>query len=405
MLYIGADMTRAEKKGFRTVEETDMEDYKQKIREHRMKILKRSVLSVLILALIFTGIGLFMALRQYNDFDIRSSVERADTAATKFEEFNGNILKYSNDGALYTDHDNEMIWNQTFEMAEPTIDMCEGYLVIYDKQGTQIYIMTVSGMAGNIETSMPIQQVSVANQGTIAVLMDNHSTGQLALYDKNGTELANGAIHGEKGGYPVAIALSNDAIKLAVSMLDINDGNIKTTLAFYNFGSVGENEIDHIVSANSFSDMVIPELDFVSSDKLVAFGDSEIIVFEGTQKPKMTTEIPLSGEAKSIFHNEKYVGVVYNNNKETVSHLLCIYDMKGNVVMEQEFTMEYTNIEFVADNEVCILNSSSCDIYTTRGIYKFHYDFDEDLYKVISTSGGLNYTFIQSGVTEKVRLK
>ena len=405
MLYIGADMTRAEKKGFRTVEESDMEDYKQKIREHRVKIFKRCVLTVLILTLIFIGIGLYMALRQYDDFDIRSRVERADTAATKFEEFNGNILKYSNDGALYTDHNNEMIWNQTFEMAEPTIDMCEGYLVIYDKQGTQVYIMTVNGLVGNIETNMPIQQVSVANQGTIAVLMDNHSIGQLALYDKNGTELANGAIHGEKGGYPVAIALSNDAIKLAVSMLDINDGSIKTTLAFYNFGSVGENEIDHIVSANSFSDMVIPELDFVSSDRLVAFGDSQVIVFEGTQKPKMTTQIPLSGEAKSIFHNEKYVGVVYNNSKETVSHLLCIYDTKGNVVLEQEFAMEYTNVGFIAENEICISNSSSCDIYTTRGIYKFHYDFDEDLYKVISTSGGLNYTFIRSGVTEKVRLK
>ncbi len=70
---------------------------------------------------------------------------------------------------------------------------------------------------------------------------------------------------------------------------------------FYNFGSVGENEIDRIVSANSFSDMVIPQLDFVSDDRMVAYGDSEIAIFEGTQKPKLTQEIPLTGEAKSIF--------------------------------------------------------------------------------------------------------
>lgn len=405
MLYIGADITMAEKRGFRTVEEADMEDYKQKIREHRIKLFKRSVLTIFILALVLTGIGLYMALRQYNDYDIRSSVERTDTAATRFEEFNGNILKFSNDGAFYTDHNNEMIWNQTFEMTEPTIDICEGYLVIYDKRGTQIYIMTAAGMAGNIETTLPIQQVSIANQGTVAVLMDNHSAGQLALYDKNGKELANGAIHGEKGGYPIAIALSNDAIKLAVSMLDINAGSIKTTLAFYNFGSVGENEIDHIVSANSFADMIIPELDFVSSDRLVAFGDSELLVFEGTQKPKLTTQVSLAEEARSIFHNEKYVGVVYNNTQEKVSYLLCVYDMKGSVIMEKEFALEYTSIEFVAEKEVCISNSNSCDIYTTQGIYKFHYDFDEDLYKVIATGSGLNYTFIRSGVTEKVRLK
>ena len=37
---------------------------------------------------------------------------------------------------------------------------------------------------------------------------------------------------------------------------------------------------------------------------------------------------------------------------------------------------------------------SSCDIYTVRGIYKFHYDFDEELYKVISGGTGLNYTII-----------
>ena len=28
---------------------------------------------------------------------------------------------------------------------KPTIDMCEDYLVIYDKKGTQIYIMTYAG--------------------------------------------------------------------------------------------------------------------------------------------------------------------------------------------------------------------------------------------------------------------
>ena len=61
-------------------------------------------------------------------------MERSDTAATIFEEFQGNILKYSNDGALYTDTYNERIWNQTYEMAKPTIDMCEDYLPYMTKR-------------------------------------------------------------------------------------------------------------------------------------------------------------------------------------------------------------------------------------------------------------------------------
>lgn len=398
-------MTKAEKKGFRTVPETDMEDYKQKLREHRLKVFRRTTITILTLVLLLAGLGLYMSLRQYEDFDVRTSAERADTPATVFEEFCGNILKYSNDGAFYTDHNNEMIWNQTYEMSYPTIDICEGYLVIYDKTGTQIYILTVNGLVGKIETTMPIQQVSVANQGTVAVLMDNHSTGQLALYDKAGTELANGAIHGEKGGYPIAIALSNDAIKLAVSMLDINDGNVKTTVAFYNFGSVGENEIDHIVAANSFADAVIPELDFVSSDCLVAFGDSEIAIFEGTQKPKLVTEIPFSQEIKSVFHNEKYVGIVYNNMENAELQRVTLYDLKGVAVVEKDFDLEYTNVELMSNNEICVYNATSCDLYTVRGIHKFHYDFETELYKVLPGNSGLNYTFILNDATEQVRLK
>lgn len=398
-------MTEQDKKRFKTVPAMDMDDYKRKLRVHRLKILKRTLIITLVVFLITAGLCLFMALRHYEDFDITSTVERADTQATIFEEFRGNILKYSNDGALYTDSANERIWNQTYEMAMPSIDMCENYLAIYDKKGTQIYIMTPEGPVSQIETTMSIEQVSIAAQGTVAVLMGDQSNSYLALYDKNGNELANGAIYGEDGGYPVAIALSYDAIKLGVSMLDINDGNVKTTIAFYNFGSVGENEIDRIVSANSFSDMVIPQIEFVSADRMIAYGDSEIVIFEGTQKPKMTKEIPLTGEAKSVFNNDKYVGIVYSNNDENLTHHVAVYDMRGFMVMEKDFSMEYTKIGFLSNNEVCITNEHSCDIYTVRGIYKFHYDFDKELYKIISSGSGLNYTVILEDTTDKVRLK
>lgn len=398
-------MAQQDKKNFKTVPAMDMDDYKQKLREHRLSVVRRTVIITLIILILLAGLGLFMALRHYESFDIISSVDRSDTAAAIFDEFQGNILKYSNDGALYFDADNERIWNQTYEMANPTIDICDNYLAIYDKKGTDIYILTPEGLTSHVETTMTIEQVSIAAQGTVAVLMQNQSTAYLVLYDKNGTELVNGAIYGEDGGYPIAIALSDDAIKLAVSMLDINDGNVKTTVAFYNFGSVGENEIDRIVAANSFSDMVIPKMDFVSKDRMVAYGDSEIIIFEGTQKPKVTQEIPLQGEAKSIFNNNKYVGVVYSNNDETLTHHVTVYDMRGSAVMDKDFDTEYTKIGFLSNNEVCIMNDYSCDIYTVRGIYKFHYDFDDKIQEIIAGGTGLNYTLVLDGITERVRLK
>lgn len=398
-------MADKNKRGFRTVNDADMEEYKQKIRQHRLKLLRYGAIIAGVFLVIAAGIGLYMAFRQYTAYDIRSSVARSDTEATQFLEFQGNILKYSNDGAFYTDTENELIWNQTYEMSEPKVDMCEEYLTIYDKKGTQIYILTSSELQGSIETTMPIDQVCVAAQGTVAVLMRKGDTAYLELYDKEGKKLARGEIHGEKGGYPIAIALSHDALKLGVSMLDIADGKVKSTVAFYNYGSVGQNEIDNCVGVTTYEDMVIPELEFTSNDRMVAFGDTKLLVFEGTQKPQQKAEIVLEQQARSIFHNENYIGVVTDNEDEAAAHHLRVYRVNGDMVMEKNFGMEYDSIEFLSNDEICMRTENICDLYTLRGVYKFHYEFDRELYQVIPGDAGLNYTFVLKDATERVRLK
>lgn len=392
------------KNGFRTVE-MDMEEYEEKLQEHRKKIAKRIAFAVVAALLLFAGTTFYFSLKSYDDYEVRASVERSDTQAAVYYEFQGNILKYSNDGVFYTDLQNEAIWSQAFEMAQPTVDTCGKYLVLYDKGGNQIYILTSEGVQGNIETTMAIRQVCVAGQGTVAVLMEEDSTAYLRLYDKKGSDLASGEIHGEKGGYPIALGLSADAKKMAVSMIDINDGDIKTTIAFYNFGSVGQNEIDNCVGSYSYSGVVFPELEFVSDECMLAFGSNEIVVFEGTQKPQVAQEIFPEKEVKSVFYNDTYFGIVTSNDDEEVTHHLTVYNKKGTAVMERDFSMEYETVEFLSNDEICIRNENSCDIYTIRGIYKFHYDFDRKLYRIIPGGTDRNYTFILEGVTESVRLK
>ena len=398
-------MAQNGKNGFHAVKNTENPDYEKRIKKHRWKVLRRTVLVLGILALLAAGIWLFLSLHHYEDYEVINTVERADTQGTRFEEFQGNILKYSNDGAFYTDRNNELIWNQTYEMSDPQLSVCGDYLTIYDRKGTMIYILTPEGLQGSVGTTMEIEQVCVAGQGTIAVLMRKEATSYLALYDRNGNNLAQGAVHGEKGGYPISIALSHDALKLAVSMLDFNDGNVKTTLAFYNFGSVGQNVADHLVGATSFADVVVPEIKFLSKDRMIALADTEIMIFEGAQNPQESVEIPLPQQVKSIFYDTKYIGVVTVNNQDSLSHHLTIYDGKGNILTEQDFDMDYTEIGLLSNGEICIRNENSCDIYTVRGIYKFHSDFDGELYQILPGVTGLHYTFILNGETKNVRLK
>ena len=392
------------KKNFRTIE-TDQAEFSKKIRTHRLRVLKNTLIIIGILVLGAAGVMLMMRLRQYKDFDIIQSTERSDTVATKFVAFKGGVIKYSNDGATYTNNSDELVWNQTYEMQEPLIDICEGYVTFAEKGGTHIYILNQDGLQGNIETTMEIDAIQVADQGTVAVLMEDDGASNIKLYDKDGNNLAGGQIHMEKSGYPLDIALSNDAIKLAVTMLDVNDGAIQSVVAFYNFGSVGQNEIDHMVSSYSYPGVVIPDIEFVSSNRMLAFGDSKVLIFEGTQKPSVSKEIAIDKEIKSVFYNQDYFGLVTNNEDKDNTRHMEIYDTKGSHVLSKDFSLDYSAIEFLANDEICIRNDTQCLIYNTYGVKHFAYTFDVPIFQILSGASSRSYTFILEGTTEKVKLK
>ena len=73
--------------------------------------------------------------------------------------------------------------------------------------------------------------------------------------------------------------------------------------------------------------------------------------------------------------------------------------------MEKDFSMDYNRVELLSNDEICITDDYFCDIYTPRGVHKFHHEFDTELLRVIARGSGLNYTFVLNGRTEQVRLK
>ncbi len=400
----GKEMPEIKNSGFSTVE-TNLEELDEKIHAHRRKIFRRVVEIIMVLIIAAALFGLWMALRSYDSYEVISTQQRDDSEAVKFEEFSGKIIKYSNDGASCMDNSNKLIWNQSYEMTRPKLDMCQEYLAIYDQQGTSIYIMDQTGMKKEIDTNMPIQTVNIAGQGTIAVLMKSDNISYVKLYDRNGKELASGEFYGDQGGFPVDIALSDDAQKMAVDMVDVNDGNIKSTISFYNFGSVGQNEIDNNVGTFSYSDMLIPDIEYISDNRMYAIGDNEIIVFGGSQKPAVEQEISLDKEVESVFYNDKYIGIVTANEGEEISHHIQVYDKNGKVIMENDTSLAYTAVEFLQNNDICIRNDHECELFTIHSIKKFAYTFDNKIYRIMSGVTSRRYTFIMDGETQEVRLK
>lgn len=387
------------------VVQSDIEEMHEKIRAHRRKILKWICVAVVLVLLIVTAVYFYFQSKVYSKYEVINSVEREDSAGTQFVSFAGKILKYGKDGATCIDEKNQLIWNQTYEMQSPMVDICEGYVAIAEKKGNKIYIMNTKGKSGEIETRMPIQRVRVANQGTVAILMEQEGTGYLQLYDKEGTFLAEGEVHTENSGYPLDIALSNDGRKMAVSQLNMNEGTVKNTITFYNFGSVGQNEIDNIVGTYSYSDVIFPKVEFLTNDVMVAFGDEEAIIFEGTQKPQVKKEISLKQEIHSIFYNEAYIGFVFNNDNEKETYRISVYNLRGTEEMTQNLDMNYSEVGFLENDEICVRNELECSIYNLKGKRKFHSNFEKSIWKVFSTKNSTEYIFMMDKETQKVRLK
>ncbi len=79
--------------------------------------------------------------------------------------------------------------------------------------------------------------------------------------------------------------------------------------------------------------------------------------------------------------------------------------MRGSLVLEQKFNLDYTHIGFLQNGLLCIRNEKSVQLYTMRGNKRFEYTFDRNVYDVISGKGQLDYWVILSGETDRIKLK
>lgn len=357
----------------------------------------------ILLAGLILGYVLYRTFVTFEEFEVSSSFEQKDAEQTIYADFNGNLLAYGRDGAFYTDYEGNLIWNETYEMTNPQIKMCEGKLLIYDKTGSQLFVESVSGNEGKISTNLPIVDADVAKNGNVVVLMQNKDTGYLNLYNSDGETIASGEVHTKKTGYPMSVAISSGGDRLVMSLANLTDGDVKSTVQFYDFGVAGDSKADHIVGKFSYSNMIIPEVDFVAKDEVIAFGDSEIVIFQGDKEPKIKKELFVSSEMKSIFHNNNYFGMITTN--EDGQNSLSLYTMSMNRRFEKEIDALYTKADITKTNEVLLTDGENVSLYTKLGVNKFSHKFSNGILEMIPWESYRTYVIIEKGKIERIRLK
>lgn len=384
------------------ITDADMAAYEKKLFRHRLRnvliMLGAAAAVLLCLAALQAGIQN----RTFETCEVVKSYERVDTMTTQYTEFQDYVLKYSKDGISCVNSDNEPVWSQTYNMQSPMVHVCRNSVAVAEENGMEAMIFDTSGIQGTIQTRLPIRQICVSSQGVLAVLLEDGDIMRLNLYDKGGNELVTAKFELQDVGYPLRMSLSADATKLAVAFLQVQDGGVGTCLAFYNFSSVGENQEDRLVASKIVKGVVMPKVEYMDATHCFALGTDQLLFFEGAQIPELKQEILLEKEIRSVFHSEKYVGLVMEGEEQ--EYALQVYNVQGELQFDTEFELDYQTLKFSGDY-ILIYNEFECMMLNRKGKIFYQGSFDESISNLYHQSGNSRFIVMHASRTDQIRLK
>ena len=288
------------------------------------------------------------------------------------------LLTYSKDGISYTDIKGNALWNQTYEMQNPMVRVAGTRVAVADYNGHIIHNIDQAGNSVEIDTNLPIREFAISENGMVAAVLEDTNITWIYLYNSQGDKVAYVKTTMQKSGYPAALALSPDGKLMAVSYIAVENGSTKSSVAFYNFSSVGQNFVDNFASGADYVDAVIPYITFLSNDTAFAVADNRLVIYSGDQRPKSSADVFLDGEIQSVFYSGSYIGLVFLDTTGQGKYRLDVYNTSGTVVTSQYFDIEYKDIILYKDS-IIIYNETQCMIANLHGLVRFHGEFENPL--------------------------
>lgn len=391
-------------------EDREREQLKREMRRHRIGLI--IVIVVCVLAVISVSIyGWYLYNNQnYESKEIKQLQERSDGGFVRYLSYNsGQLLKYSRDGAMAMDGDGTILWNGSYEFANPIVATCGSYVVIADEGGTQACIYNGQDTGRMIDVIYPIAQVSVAGQGVVALLLEDSTSDVIQMYNpySNGSKtelLVEVPTNVQQDGFSTDIALSTDGTKLVTSMVRIVGGSQENYVNFYNFSEVGENNINRLVGARSFNDNTVNQVRFLNNDVVCVETSEGISLYSMKQVPNDIKDFKFKKDIKSIFSSDTYLGVVLTEESEDIGNYVTIYDFSGEKIYKQKIGFEYIG-GYISGKELVLYGNSTIEITRLSGKRKFKGDFDTGITDVFPVDNFETYLVLDQSNIQQMKLK
>lgn len=360
----------------------------------------------------------------YSSYSVIGSTDRTDSNTVKYASYQNGMIKYSRDGAAALSSDGSTIWNGSYNMQNPALDICGQYAVAADIGGTDLYVFNGSDSGTQIETIKPILMARVAAQGVTAVLTEDSTADTITLYnpyDSGTSVIGEIPINIVSDGIPVNFAISPDGTKIALNVILSSGGTITDNLTFYSFDEIGETYNNHIVSTKSYGETLIGKIQFISDDISCIFTSDGFSVFRGSEIPELKYEVKLDQEIRSIFQTDSCIGVVTENTaaagnttsdntavqtteEGTEEYRIRIYDF-SHEKPRHNFTTDFLYEKIQAQGkELYLYSGSECRILTFTGRLKADLDAGSELTLFGALQKKNTYFFVNETSIQRIRL-
>lgn len=383
------------------------EEMGELLKQHRWGRVRRILVAIALVC----ALALFLWVQYKN----RVFTEMSDVAVANRHAITGtadvivgtNLVTFGNDGAACMDSKGKALWNQTYEMQNPMMANCGKTIAFADYNGREVYVMNDEKILGDFTTNMPIRRICVSENGVILTVQEDTKVTWIYLYDATGKELVYFSTRMQNTGYPTALSLSPDAKLVSVGYTYPESGALKSRVAFYNFGDVGENEIDHLVSGYNYSDTFVPYVQFMNKSTAFALADNRFMIYSGSEVPEVKKEWLLDKEVLAVHYSEDYVGLIFYNEGTDAMYRIKVYNTSGDEVLS--LPLPFTGIADVKvvfdENSLTLYNEKSMYVYDMSGRQKYEGSFDRSVRVLKSGAKHFQYILATTDSFETVELK
>lgn len=373
------------------------EAYRRQLSMHKIAAMKKTVFTVAVVAAVAVGLVLFIEKRSYRTYDIIQTSEQEDIVSTKYEVMSGKILRYSPDGAALVNSEMDAYWSSLYEMQNPVADIRGDWAVIADVDGTSMKIFDKDGEVGSVTTSYSIVKARISSNGLVAAILDGGDSTWINYYDSDGSLIAENQTHVEDPGYPMDVAVSDNGEIMMVTYQFIDGSDTTSYVAFYNFGDVGQNEDDRIVSGYTYEGVVIPEIRYFDAERSVALREDGFTVYKGRQIPKESVTEKVDKEIVSTFCDDDTIGMVFKNGNKDKQYTMNVYSINGSLRFTKDFNIPYTTIKISGGN-ILLYNDSQICVMNSRGVEKYSGTVDGSINNFIKIGWNRYLLVLDSGV-------